>query len=385
MKKIVFNVEPREDLSFSTLAKEIDNISCKISIDLKNNVVTAEDIDNSAIDTVIGLISRHYTIFSVDIDNSEENTDVTPQPKEEPVTTFTLKNEYVNNKLNNLAKSAHWAMLKKNAPERNIGEFIGTCTAEISMTYSSSNPIEFAIGDIIDVNFGVHIPGETSGGHVTSIVCNITADGTMAFVVPVFRVSDTSDSYLPISVPKDTVDININSKNLTCVLDKGKYVRRERINSLIGHTTPEFFTMLLRKLASTFDFTNKTEVSLASTATEKTTEKSVLAKIIGPSLDKVNPANSPSKEARRFLDEIGMPKSQLVTKSFAVACHIKKVNYENIITRIHKDYPNISESTIKRNLKENFKTWLKAYPEMEKQFPKISIMALVKMFSEKFE
>ena len=53
MKKITFNVSKQKNYSIATLIKEINKISCRINIDFENEIITVENIDDNAIDSVI--------------------------------------------------------------------------------------------------------------------------------------------------------------------------------------------------------------------------------------------------------------------------------------------------------------------------------------------
>ena len=75
---------------------------------------------------------------------------------------------------------------------------------------------------------------------------------------------------------------------------------------------------------------------------------------------------------------------KMVTQSFIVACDIKKINYENVLLGLHNQFPQVKEELIKNTLKEAFKNWLDKYPTLAEKCPKISLMALLKIFAKKF-
>ena len=80
----------------------------------------------------------------------------------------------------------------------------------------------------------------------------------MAYLVPITKMQTeiTSESYLIFNPPEDVIYEKDYYKGGTALLDKAKYVRTQRINEVIGRTTPEFFKKVLYGLASTFDFTS---------------------------------------------------------------------------------------------------------------------------------
>lgn len=447
MKKLTFKVSSRKDSSVISLVKEVNKISCRVFLDLENGFVVVENVDDSIIDSVIDLVDNYYTIMSVDIDNifgettektvmaesvklvaEKQSTVLEPQSKDDLIIKkVEFENEYVEKRINSFLKTAYWALYNRRATEKEIGECILTCMSEITMRYSSKPVIRFSIGDIVDMNYGSHLPGEVAGGHVHAIVCN-TISENMAYVVPVTKVRTgiNSKSYLFMDVPHDVTYDNELYQGGTVLVDKGKYVRAERFHSVVGKITPTFFERLLYQLASTFDFTDclaetveeegklplkigeslseadktagdesETNSKLEITAIDGvkptiTTQKvsgaeSALVEVIGFALDKVDPSKKVEEQVETFLNDIGMTTTEkMVMQSFMIACDIKKINYENVIFELHKQFPKIKEELIKNTLKEAFKSWLYKYPTLAEKCPKISIMAVLKVFAKKF-
>lgn len=458
MKKLTFKVSLSKDSSVVSMIKEINKISCRIFLDIENGLVAVENVNDSMIEDVINLVDNYYTILNIDIDNTFEEameestipvaTESVVEAVEEPSNMETdaivaekqatvlepqseddliikkvkFENEYVENRINSFLKTAYWALYNRHATEKDIGEYILTCTSEISIRFSSKPIIEFSLGDIVDVNYGSHLPGEIMGGHVHAIVCNILKEN-MAYVVPITKVKTdiTSQSYLFMDAPYDATYDNKFYKGGTVLADKGKYVRAERFNSVIGKTTPEFFEKLLYQLASTFDFTDclaeaeetanevaetsteaeetVNEVAEASTKIEKTADKveknktptkkiggeeSALLEVIGFAFDKLDCSKKVKEQVEPFLTDIGMATTEkMVTQAFVVACDIKKINYENVILGLHETFPKVEEESIKNILKETFKNWLDKYPTLAEKCPKISLMAILKIFAKR--
>lgn len=473
MKKITFKVSTQKEGSVVSLIKEVNKISCRIYLDIENGYVTVENVNDTMIDAVIELVDNYYTILGVDIDNTFEETtavqvapvvvessaDTTADAVEETVEETTevvaekqptvlepqseddliikkveFENECVENRINSFLKTAYWAMYNRRATEKDIGEYILTCMSEISMRYSSKPVIEFSIGDIVDVNYGTHLPGEIIGGHVHAVVCNILNED-MAFVLPITKAKTDiqAQDYLLMDAPQDATYEDESYKGGTVLLDKGKYVRVERFHCVKGKTKPEFFAKLLHQLASTFDFTGclteaveddsdlpftmgettdeiveiptttdetADEVVETLTATDdadtkvtksKTTAKKVggeeaaLLEAIGFAFDKLDTSKSVEEQVESFLTDIGMTTTErMVTQSFIIACDIKKINYENVLLGLHEEFPKVKEEIIKNILKEAFKNWLEKYPTLAEKCPKISLMAVLKVFAKKF-
>lgn len=114
-------------------------------------------------------------------------------------------------------------------------------------------------------------------------------------------------------------------------------------------------------------------------------EESALLNVIGNSLEKLDSTKTVGEQFETFLTDIGMETTErMVTQSFVIACDIKKINYENVILELHNMFPKVKEDIIKSILKENFKKWLDLHPELVESCPKISLMAVLKVFAKRF-
>lgn len=424
MKKLTFKVSSQKNYSIASLIKNINNISCRIYLDFEKGFISVENVNDDIIDTIIDLVNQYYAILSVDIDNTFEKSakqniisdikEVINESIAEHQTTaldsdlvvdkFNFQSEYINNSLTALLKTVS-RVLNTNSVvvESDIGQYILSCKSEISMNYFPENIVQFSNGDIVDVNFGTHLLGEISGGHVSAIVCNV-ANSKMVYVVPITqRLPNTSSkNYFTMNVPQDATYFNKNCKSGTVLLSKGRYVRVERFNSVIGKTNPDFFKKILSQLASTFDFTNSLQkTAVATSSSEKHLEKTVtkysdvektigksetaLLEFFSPLFDKLDKSKPVEEQISNFMAEIGMPaNSKLLEQAFVIACTIKKINYENIILALHALNPNIKENIIKVSLKEAFKNWLKQYPILAENNPRLSLTSVLKVFAKKF-
>ena len=72
------------------------------------------------------------------------------------------------------------------------------------------------------------------------------------------------------------------------------------------------------------------------------------------------------------------------TTDYIIACDIKKINYENVLLGLHELFPTVKEEIIKNILKDAFKNWLDKYPTLAEKCPKISLMAVLKVFAKRF-
>lgn len=261
MKKLTFKVKLVKDNMIATLIKEINKISCRTIYDTVNRTIVIEEVEDGEVDEVMDFVNNYFTVLSIDMDNVQKKAIEENQDMDKDL--IGQNSEYIENMqvkscMNKLMKTACWAIHNKSVDEEEICSYITTCMSEIRMRYASTI-IDCKAGDVVDVNYGVHLPGEIIGGHVNAIVCHVVEG--IAYVVPVFKKREgtiRSMSYMPLYVPQDVVYENEAFGGGIVFLDKGKYVRVERFNAVIGRTNPEFFKKLLNKLAGTFDFTDVT-------------------------------------------------------------------------------------------------------------------------------
>ena len=74
MKNLTFKVSLPKNLSISSLLKELNNISCHISVDIKGNVVSVKNTDEQFLDVIVDLVEKYFQIEVIYINNIfEEN------------------------------------------------------------------------------------------------------------------------------------------------------------------------------------------------------------------------------------------------------------------------------------------------------------------------
>lgn len=262
MKKMKFNVLPKENINIPDLIKEINKISCRISFNLEYKIVTVKDVADDVIEIVINLIDKNYIITNIDIDNlvidvaQNEEQSISQETKtvSKPVDNLVEFKEHPD-LIEKLGKTLNWALTTMNVPEKFIANYVYGMINDISMTYSTNSTIDFKVGDVVECSFGYNMPGETNGRSTHAIVCNIYKE--MAFVVPITKY--TSDYVISSSFVEFTpkVDIKYNSfpsVGGSVLLDKGRYINNKRIKNVIGKTSSGFMKRILNELPETFNF-----------------------------------------------------------------------------------------------------------------------------------
>lgn len=375
METLIFKIYGQKTNSIADLLKEINQITCRLHIDFEKGIVTVKDVKNDLIDTVVGVIDKHFVIKSVSVDNGTEQE---KSESCEDVKVVKFSDKDIENLLNEkLIKTLVWAMSHGMSSEE-IQKYIWTMITEIS--YSNSNELRvenISVGDVVQVNFGKHPAGEMSDSRGYAIVCNISTDGLL-FLVPIDKESSNIDS--------NSFNILENS-DVTVLLEMSKYVNPRRLDKVLGKVEPEFLKELLNQIAITFDFSSKAE---EIDFTKCLTAEMALQEIIGPALEKVMPGLYPEdNQIFKFLADIGMPNNVItLRKAFEVGIHLEKITYNNLISQIISENPEMYDESDSKNLrnllKRIFDNWAQNYPDLKKQCSKISIVSIIKMFAKKF-
>ena len=234
METLIFKIYGQKTNSIADLLKEINQITCRLHIDFEKGIVTVKDVKNDLIDTVVGVIDKHFVIKSVSVDNGTEQE---KSESCEDVKVVKFSDKDIENLLNEkLIKTLVWAMSHGMSSEE-IQKYIWTMITEIS--YSNSNELRvenISVGDVVQVNFGKHPAGEMSDSRGYAIVCNISTDGSL-FLVPIDKEDHPTFIY--------------------AYLEMSKYVNPKRVDKIVGRLNPETLETLLYKVAYTFDFRMK--------------------------------------------------------------------------------------------------------------------------------
>ena len=376
MDTVIFKIEKWKSESIANLLKEINEISCRLYIDFEKGVVTAKDVNNDVIDTIIGVIDKHFIIESISVDNTT-NQEKSELNENDRVVKFSDKD--IENLLNEkLIKTIVWAMSHGMSSEE-VQKYIWTMITEISYSNSSSSELRVknvSVGDVVQVNFGKHPIGEMSDSRGYAIVCNISTDGSL-FLVPIDKESSNIDS--------NSFNILENS-DVTVLLEMSKYVNPRRLDKVLGKVEPEFLKELLNQIAITFDFNSNAE---ESNCPKSSNEELALQEIIGPALEKIKPNVDFDGQLHSFLANIGMPTNVItLNKAFEIGVYLEKITYNNLISKLISDNPEMYDESDSKNLrnllKRIFDNWAQNYPDLKKQCSKISIVSIIKMFAKKF-
>lgn len=427
-------ITQKEGTSMSGLIKQMSGLKCRIKVDIDEGECSIVGIEDNSVENVIDSIDEAFNIVGVDIVPTVE----VPEPEVPVVTEDSLEiakiefsNKSVENRVNKLMRIIYWAMYYNNASSRDICQYLMSTGVEIAMKYNTHEIVNFSIGDIVNCNFGNHLNGEISGGHVHAIVCDIDDEEGTFYAAPITKekLEENPQKYLKFKANLD-VDYTVSKYNGgTVLLKKGGYIRPERIQEVVGTVRPEFFARLLEALPDTIRFSHNdyaekysekygdvenddsmlfddtddaigeetSDVVANETANEENsgegnTSKDVkkisvedyVAELLAVPLANLDKSKPIMEQVDMFLDCIGFQTTEKIIKqSFVVACEDEKVTYKSIILELRNVYPEISEKSIKETMREEFKKWLTLYPEAKEKYPKISFMVLLKVFARK--
>lgn len=443
----------------SSLVKQMCLLKCRINVDSVAGNISIVDMDDENVESVIDSVSEAFDIIGIDIVPKV----VVPEPEPPVITEESLEFEKlkfndkeVQEQANKLLRTSYWAMYSSNASSRDICQYLMSANVEIAMKYGTKVPTDVCVGDIVDCNYGSHVNGEISGGHVHSIVCDIDDNG-MVYAVPITKSILEGDGtrYLAFKANFDVEYTNPKYTGGTVLLKMGKYIHQQRFGEVVGHALPDFFVKVLNALPTAVDFLSKytnyesklaeklgdvendddmlsfdaateqqegdkeeflpekevtesadqdtfgeeennsqcssyknvSEVSVEATDgsnAQKIPTEYYLSDMFADALNSLDYDNKTlGTNVDEFLDAIGLSKDNIIKQAFYGSTVVKRVNYDSIIIYVHDLSPNFSEEKIKAILKKSFNEWLLKYPEIREKYPRISIMALLKIFAKR--
>lgn len=250
------NKEVIAQLNFLIEFVECNIRATKTELIVVFNITNKDQLPNllDALTKIVELESESNIEISVITDN--ETISLIPKSYMERI----LKsNPIIEEYLENTFKTIEHAMYKvqKTATVDDILKYILSMKSEIRMRYGIPAVEEVNVGDIIDVNFGLHLANEINGGHVHCIVLNVDSDD-MVYVVPITKknniVKAKDETNIEFSTPEDVEYFKEGFKGGAAVLNRGKYINRNRIMQKIGIAHIDFVSRLQKILPTVYSF-----------------------------------------------------------------------------------------------------------------------------------
>ena len=439
---LALEVTKKPNADMSSLLKRMCSLKCRIKAELENNKIFVYDMAESDTDDILNAIRDAFNIISIDKttdgDASAENNQSDIKDETLNPDWGGLKDKYVRGEMKKLVATIEEAMGSSDVDSVCICNYLRETLLEIKLSY---DPIYLKpeIGNIVKCHMGCCYLKDTIGTGVFGIVCDIDASG-LVYVVPVTnRILEPSPMNLQFLIGEDIHIRSIHFKRRgTVFLKVGGYISHFRITQIIGYATPQFLKKIFDALPSATDFSanydnyeEKLAESLRSTdmynceiredqgdeansttvdihndngVSEVPTEKlpqsgteeakgeniripveRYLRMLFADALNSLDNSKPVEEQAYVFLSTIGFSQNEIIVReAFIVACTAKKITYDNIVLELReKAFPQHSEEKIKEELIDRFKKWLVNYPDLKENYPKISIMKLLKVFAEK--
>lgn len=415
-------VTKKEGANMSNIITQMCRYKCSVNMDLANNAISIVGIDDDNIENLLDSIGENFEFSEVEIIPAEE----TEQPKQTEIVSETeeskepeiwFEDEKVQKQAEELLNVASWTLKNTTAVPIDISQAFKETKNGIGMKYGLKlPPTDIKVGDIVEVDFGWNLKGETSGERIHAIVCNIAED--LVYVVPVTKVihSKCKTGVIPFYANRDAIYTDSRYLGGTAIVKKGRYVNKMRLGNVCGIVLPELFNKVLLAISSEFNFTgniaeytgrpertesddcmlefessnekaeNQTD-ELSST--EKLSAEDYISCIVLDELNSLDTSQKLEECAKDFLDAIDLPvieeDKKIIEVAFTAGCNVSKVNYENILLEISKAFPDKTEDKVKKILRVAFKDWLDMHPDVRERYPKVSIMALIKIFVKKIK
>ena len=259
MKKVTFEFNEEKFKSKAQLLKEMAAMSCKIQIEFDNRIIIVRNVKNNDIEAVIDVIDKYFNVSKASIEDDGEVEKILPVQNNSQALLNEeirkLNNIAINGVLSELIKNISWAMNVKMAPEKDVAQFIWAMINEVSMKYDSNRePIKFAVGDIVNCNYGKHLNGEISGNRILTVICHISYAG-YAFGVPMIETEnvDKNDFRLEAQDLKEsTCSKDFRGKKM--LIAQGRYLNPLRF-SYVGLQVKDIaLEKILKEVAKIFNF-----------------------------------------------------------------------------------------------------------------------------------
>lgn len=272
--KLTIKVTKKEERSIISLIKMIDKATCKVNFDVEDGLISIQTENGKLIDELIDAIESNYDIKRLEIDNTDEDQINKPEQAVNEVNNGNAavenvadltginidpEEQKINDEYERFLNTYH-TICNNGATYTDAIKFLKTAKIEMLLNFSNKKNAEFSIGDIVECYYGIHLPMEINGAHVSALICDIIED--MAYVVPITKATGEkvySQSYIEFKVPDDviyTTELASGEyyKGGTILLDKGRYIHVKRINAVLGRAEKFFFKEVTHFLTRTMNF-----------------------------------------------------------------------------------------------------------------------------------
>ena len=450
--RLTLRVTPKANVSMAKLIAEMCSLNLNCMIDMADREIVFEKAaDDIVVSTVIEAVEEAFDITKATIDaetsdietveptESEAKEKEKTEPESELISDETTEqtgldlkgeseekddleandaeisgdsvqfvkfcNKEIEEQINNLLRTIYGVVKYKGADDKDICKFIMTTKYEILSKYAPQR-VYFHVGDIVDCNFGQHLSGEISGGHIHALIAYV--DEETLYAIPITKITPKSEAkrYLPFTV-NDGVKMydSPDYKGGTLLLCKGGFINAQRIRGVIGNVTEEFLDKILKALPASVDFYNASDISELTcegeekikssekypdsskdTKTKKITKFEYLMQNANmargvKAVENLAVESSIETKAEVFLDYIGFPKDEerIAINAFAAASNVKKITWSEVLGEVRKTY-DVRRINIKDCLQTMFNKWAENNTAIKKDYPNMAVTEIMKFF-----
>ena len=248
---------PKENVDIVSFFSEVKSFRCRINCDVENGEISAFDIFDKTAERLINLIYKFFEIKGIDYIPCENGVNHEDSSIEE-ITLF--ENKEIKRQLKSFVNNLDFVMKCFNMNADDVCKFIISLSFEMKRAYNFKDYVKFSLGDVVDCNFGHHVKGELSGGHMFAVILDADNNG-MIYVVPICKLVKEKDDKKYLTVNGGDKDITFFSRNIkytdsTALIWKACAIHRWRINGVIGRASDEFLEKLIKAIPNAHDFSS---------------------------------------------------------------------------------------------------------------------------------
>lgn len=266
-------------------------LESKISVNFDNSNISIDLPNDANLEIFIDFIFDNFEISKIDIENGEfvlptENTHPIVNTTDKPATTLGCipeitsdtddDSEEIDSLLSSLSKSLNWLIKNKNIRAKTIAAYILTLRTELQLNFANENPVEFDVGNIVEIYYGIHMSDEMQGIAVTGIV--VEKLDNLAFVVPLggYKPNEVNFELVKDKDFRYFYDFSFTSTYVS--LSKGQFINENRVSKILGNLSSEALTSLKNSLPNAFNFLSKSTTAETSSNNEIATGSTDIAR-----------------------------------------------------------------------------------------------------------
>ena len=256
-------------------------LESKISVNFDNSNISIDLPNDANLEIFIDFIFDNFEISKIDIENGEfvvptETTHPTVTTSKSATTLGCIPeidldtdddSEEIESLLSSLSKSLNWLIKNKNIRAKTIAAYILTLRTELQLNFANENPVEFDVGNIVEIYYGIHMSDEMQGIAATGIV--VEKLDNLTFIVPLggFKQNEVNFELVKDKDFRYFYDFSFTSTYAS--LSRGQFINENRVTKILGNLSSEALTSLKNSLPNAFNFVSETssnnEIATGST------------------------------------------------------------------------------------------------------------------------